>query len=179
MKRISLFLALIVAAVALLSTSCGTSDYMKSLTLSSAGSSSGGFYNLAGVDGTLQLTVIANYHSGKTINVTNNSTWTITPNSTGYIYSTADPSFPALGPLPAAGPTTVTISPTGLMTGIAEICTWVDLNGANGQPQTPAAWAYTGYYQVTATYRGFTTQPVGIGMGIAESNAPTGGCGPS
>ncbi|MFZ0806939.1 MAG: hypothetical protein WAN03_12175 [Candidatus Sulfotelmatobacter sp.] len=178
MKRISLFLALIVAAVALLSTSCGTSDYMKSLTLSSAGSSSGGFYNLAGVDGTLQLQVTANYHSGKTIDVTNNVTWTIVP--TGTIFTSADPNYLAMGPLPAPGPTTVTISPTGLMTGIAGICTWEDLpGGTNNQPQTPPAWAYTGYYQVTATYRNFTSQPVGIGMGIAESNSPTGGCGPS
>jgi len=180
-KRVSLFLALIVAAVALLSTNCGTSDYLQSLTLSSQGSNTGGFYNLAGVDGTLQLAVTANYHSKKTIEVTNAVTWSIVP--TGTIYSSADPiDYPVGGPLPAPASNTVTISPTGMMTGIAPVCTWVDLttttNGVT-TPDNPPSWAYTGYYQVTATYKGFTSQPVGIGMGIAESNAPSGGCGPS
>jgi len=176
-KRASLFLALMVAGVALLETSCGTSDYLQSLTVRSNGASSSSFYNLVGVDGTLQLQVTANYHSGKTIDVTNSSTWTLVP--TGTIYTSADPNFIAGGPLPAPGANTVTISPTGLMTGIAGICTWQDLLDSKGNPQTPPAWAYTGYYQVTATYKNFSSQPVGIGMGIAESNSPTGGCGPS
>lgn len=177
MKHVS-FMALFLAAVALLSTSCGTSDSIKSLTLTSTGSSSGGFFNLAGVDGTLQLKVLANYNSGKMIDVTNAVTWSVTP--TGTIYSSADVNYTAGGPLPAIGPTTVTISPTGMMTGIAAICTWVDLTDpTTGKPASPAIWAYTGYYQLTATYRNFTSQPVGIGMGIAESNAPTGGCGPA
>jgi hypothetical protein len=176
-KRIS-FVALLLAAIALLTTSCGTSDYLESLTLSSNGAAAGGFYNLAGVDGTLQLVVTANYHSGKMIDVTNNSTFAMVP--TGTIYSTADGTYPAGGPLPAPGPNTVTVNTTGLMTGIAQICTWVDAttttNGVT-TPDNPAEWEYTGYYQVTATYRNFTSQPVGIGMGIAVSN--TAGCGPS
>jgi hypothetical protein len=184
-KRIS-FLAMFVAAVALLSTSCGTSDSVKSITLSTNGQSAGGFYNLAGVDGTLQLQVIANYNSGKFVNVTNQSTYKMTP--TGWVFASADPAF-ASGPgstLPAAAANTVTISPTGLMTGIASICTWEDLivttgSGSNQTtgPANPPIWAYTGFYQVVATYKGMSSQPVGVGMGIAESNAPTGGCGPS
>jgi len=176
-KRTS-FLALFFGAIALFTTSCGTSDSVKSLTLSSNGSNSGGFYNLAGVDGTLQLVVIANYHSGKTVVVTTDSTFAMVP--TGTIYTTADSAFPANGPLPAPAANTVTISKTGLMTGIAAICTWVDLTDpTTGKALDPAAWAYTGYYQVTATYKGFSSQPVGVGMGIAESNAPKGGCGPA
>jgi len=179
MKRTASVLALFLAGIALLSTSCGTSDYIKSLTLSSSGGSSGGFYNLAGVDGTLQLKATANYNSGKLIDVTNASTFTITPNGT--IYSTADPvNYPAGGPLPAAAPNTVTIDGTGFMTGIAPICTWVDATTVVSgvvTPVTPPQWEYTGYYQVTATYRNFTSQPVGVGMGIAVSN--TAGCGPS
>jgi len=177
MKRTATVLALFLVAIALLSTSCGTSDFLKSLNLSSNGTLSGGFYNLAGVDGTLQLQVQAVYNSGKLINVTNASTFTMVP--TGCVFDPGPPENLCAGPVPAPAPNTVTISPTGLMTGIAQICTWVDLNGTNGQPQTPPAWAYTGYYQVTATYRNFTSQPVGIGMGVAESNSPTGGCGPS
>jgi len=173
MKRISIA-TLFLAAIALLSTSCGTSDYVKSLTLSSTGTTSGGFYNLAGVDGTLQLSVIANYNSGKTIDVTNASTWNVTPEGTQDDMVT---------PLPPYGPGTVPISQTGLMTGIVPICTWTDAevttNGTTA-PASPPIWEYTGYYQVTATYRNFTSQPVGIGVGVAASlNSPTGGCGPT
>ena len=174
MKRIS-FVTLILAAIALFSSSCGTSDYQQSLLLTTTGNSAGGFYNLAGVDGTLQLQVLAVYHSGKMVDVTNNSTFTMVP--VGTIYS---PSSMSGQPLPAPGPTSVTINPNGLMTGLAAICTWEDLeSGSPPAPDNPASWAYTGYYQTTATYRTFTSQPVGVGMGIAESNAPSGGCGPS
>jgi hypothetical protein len=168
-------LTVLLAALALISTGCGTSDYLESLTLTSNGASAGGFYNLAGVDGTIQLVVIANYHSGKNVIVTNNSTFTMVP--TGCVFS-GDLGNPCVGPLPAPGPTTVTISPTGLMTGIAPICTWLDpIDPSTSKPASPPTWEYTGYYQTTATYRNFTSQPVGVGMGIATSNVA--GCGPS
>jgi hypothetical protein len=180
MKRTFTVLALFVAAIALLSTSCGTSDYMKSLTLTTTGSSIGGDFNLSGVDATLQLKVYANYNSGKNIDVTNASTFTMVP--TGQIASVGVGSIYAPGdPLPAPAPNTVTISGTGMMTGIASICTWVDaetLVSGNLTPVTPPEWSYTGFYQVTATYRNFTSQPIGVGMGIADSNSPA-GCGPS
>jgi hypothetical protein len=173
-KRISLFLALIVAAVALISTSCGTSDYLESLTLSSTGASSGtSFYNLAGVDGTLQLIVTANYHSGKTINVTNNSTWNVTTVGTDQ----------NLNPLPAYGPNSVPINSTGLMTAVVDICTWTDQLNTTVTPNVywnPPIWELMGYYQITATYKSFTSQPVGVGVGSAtSSNSPIGGCGPT
>lgn len=178
MRRINNLLAALLAAVVITSTGCGVSDSVKSITLSSTGSSSGGFYNLAGVDGTLQLVATANYHSGKTVVVTNDVTWSVSP--VGSIYSSADPNFVAGDPLPPYGPDTAPINKTGLMTGIVGICTWVDLidnTKTPPAPYNPAQWAYTGYYQVTATYNGLASQPVGVGLGIAESNAP--GCGPS
>jgi len=175
MKRTSAVLALLVAAVSLLSISCGTSDYVKSLTLSAAGATSGGTYNLNGVDGTLQLTVTANYNSGKTLDVTNASTYTVTTQG-------VDQTGAAL---PAFGPTSVTINSTGMMTTIEDICTWQDIL-VQSSPTTPPApasppiWALLGYYQVTATYRNFTSQPIGVGVGSATStNSPDGGCGPS
>src|SRR5580698_8816860 len=116
MKRTSAVLTLFVAAIALLSISCGTSDYVKSLTLSSNGTSSGGFYNLVGVDGTLQLQVMAVYNSGKLLDVTKASTWNVTPTGVDQF------GFP----LPPYGPNTVPIDPSGLMTGIVSICTWTD-----------------------------------------------------
>jgi hypothetical protein len=173
-KRIAISF-LLLAVIAFLTTSCGTSDYIKSVSLSANGASAGGSFNLPGVDATVQFTVTANYHSGKTINVTNNSTWTVTTVGCTFV----PPNNTCASPLPPYGPTTVPISTTGLMQGIEQICTWVDLPGTNGQPQNPPAWAYTGYYQVVATYRQFTTNPVGVGVGVAESNSPTGGCGPA
>jgi hypothetical protein len=178
-------LSTLLAALALLMTSCGTSDYLESVSLTSNGASAGGFFNLAGVDGTIQLVVTANYHSGKTINVTNNSTFTMVP--TGCVFSdstgigTVTPtSVTCVSTMPAAGPTTVTISPTGLMTGIAQMCTWVDpinTTATPNVPYSPPEWEYTGYYQTTATYRNFTSQPVGVGVGVTSSNVA--GCGPS
>ena len=183
MKRIAISI-LLFAAVALLSVSCGTSDYVESLALSASGDTAGGSYNLGGVDFALQLQVLAVYHSGKTIDVTNNSTWTVSP--VGVIATVglgADPSLVPGGQLPAYGPTTVPISSTGLMQGIAPICTWVDgetTSSSGTTPDNPPVWAYTGYYQVTATYRNFTSNPIGVGVGVANANpSPTGGCGPS
>jgi hypothetical protein len=171
-KRIS-FVTLFLAAVALLSVNCGTSDYIESLTLTSNGANAGGFYNLVGADGTLQLVVTANYHSGKTIVVTNNSTWNVT---TICCDQNGDQ-------LPAYGPTTVPISPTGLMTAVESLCTWTDQYDPTSTPPgyaNPPEWEYTGYYQVTATYRNFTSQPVAIGVGSQTSTtSPIGGCGPS
>jgi len=179
MKRISAVLVLLVAAISLMSISCGTSDYIKSLTLTATGGTSGGLYNLAGVDGTIQLTVTANYNSGKTIDVTNASTWNVSP--IGCV-SSGNPNSPCGSPLPAYGPTTVTISPSGLMTTVEDVCTWVDTYNTTVTPQVlwnPPVWVLTGYYQVTATYRNFTSQPIGIGVGSATSNSPSGGCGPA
>lgn len=171
------------AALFLTSTGCGVSDSIKSITLSANGSTSGGSYNLSGVDSTLQLSVMANYHSGKLIDVTQDSTFAVTvaPNSQ-YLYSADPGDFPAPADLPPFGPNIATISKSGLMTGIAQICTWTDLLNTTVTPNVlwnPPEWAYTGYYQVTATYRQFTSQPIGVGVGIATSNSPTGGCGPS
>ena len=140
-KRIAISI-LLLAAIALLSASCGTSDYIKSVSISANGASTGGSFNLPGVDSTVQFTVTVNYHSGKTINVTNDSTWTVTPSINGFVFSSNDPSYPANGPLPAYGPATVPISKSGLMQGIAQICTWVDLpDPTTGKPANPPSWA--------------------------------------
>ena len=171
--KCSKLLATILAAVLISSTGCGVSDSIKSLLLTSSSNSTGGFYNLVGVDGTLQLKVFAVYHSGKQIDVTNDSTWTVTPMG-------VDQDLLAL---PAYGPDTVPINKTGVMTAIVPICTWTDGMDNTKTPPAPAnppVWEYTGWYQTSATYREFTSQPVAIGVGAAASkNSPIGGCGPS
>jgi hypothetical protein len=165
-------LAIFLVAALLMSAGCGTSDSIKSLLLTSTGANNSGFYNLPGVDSTLQLQVFAVYNSGKKIDVTNASTFTVVPTGVD------QDGFP----LPPYGPTTVPINKTGLMTGIVAICTWIDAIDNSKTPPAPAnppIWEYTGYYQTTATYREFTSQPVGIGVGVvASKNSPVGGCGP-
>jgi len=166
-------LATLLAGVFLMSTGCGTSDSIKSLLLTSNGANNSGFYNLPGVDATLQLKVFAVYNSGKMIDVTDASTWTVVPTGTDQDGL----------PLPPYGPNSVPINKTGVMTGIAQICTWTDAivtTGTKSGPASPPIWQYTGYYQTTATYREFTSQPVGIGVGVvASNNSPSGGCGPA
>ncbi|MGA7403120.1 MAG: hypothetical protein WCC99_13840 [Candidatus Sulfotelmatobacter sp.] len=180
MKRTNILAALLVA-LSLISTGCGTSDYVQSVQLTSTGANTGGFFNLSGQDGTLQLLVNEVYHSGKTIPVTNSVTYTVTP--TG-CQSSGDPSNPcgtSPVPLPAYGPTTVPIDSTGLMTAVASLCTWIDIpSGTPPVLPTPPQynWLYTGYYQVTATYNGMVSQPVAIGVGSLAGNAPDGSCGP-
>lgn len=166
MKRTNILATLLVGFL-LISGGCGTSDSLKSITIGSAGTT-GSVFNLKGADGTLQLTVTANYLSGKAVDVTNFSTYTVT--TVGVDENTQQP-------LPPYGPTTVPISTTGLMTAVASQCTWVDL--PLSAPSKPPQWAYTGYYQVVANYRGLVSQPIAIGVGSATDNqSPVGGCGP-
>ena len=170
MKRTNILAAFLVA-LSLIATGCGTSDYVQSVQLTAKGASSGGFFNIAGIDGTIQLNAAAVYHSGKTVPVTNSVTYAVTTNGTDQFGN----------PLPAYGPTTVPINSTGLMTAVVSLCTWQDL--ASGTPPvqpTPPQynWVYTGYYQVVATYQGMTSQPVAIGVGSQSGDAPDGTCGP-
>ncbi len=179
MKRTSVLLT-VLTAVALFSSSCGTSDYVQSVTLSSKGSTAASFVNLPGVDGTIQFSVTANYHGGKTVDVTNSVTWNVAP--VGCAYSVAQGANQAQlcpnGVLDPYGPNTVPISKTGLMTAISQVCTWVDaIDATTNKPANPAAWLYTGYYQVTATYKNWTSQPIGVGVGVTTSNIA--GCGPA
>jgi len=173
-KRTQVLATLLAATLSIIMSGCGTSDGIKSLLLTSTGTSSGNFFNLAGADGTLQLKVYAVYNSGKMIDETNASTWTVT---------TVGGSDNPGGALPAYGPDTVPINSTGLMTAIIPLCTWTDATDNTKSPPAPAnppVWLYTGYYQVTATYRGFTSQPVAIGVGsLTSTNSPVGGCGPA
>jgi len=157
-------LVTVLAALALLSSSCGTSDKVASVSITAV-NGTGGFDNLVGIGGTLQLQVMANYTSGKQIDETNWSTYTVTPFGT-------DDSVPGI-PLPSP-PQTVTINATGMMTAVQPAyCTWINLN-------TPAqpAWYLTGYYSVTAKYHNFTSQPIFIGVASAAPSSGT-SCGPS
>jgi hypothetical protein len=162
-KRINILAALLIA-LSLISTGCGTSDKLASVTVSSKAASSGGFFNLAGEGGTLQLAATANYTSGKTVDITNFVTYTVTPQGDGNNGALLAP------------PNTVTINATGLMTAVTPFdCSWTD----DPAGATPPSWLLTGSYQVVANYRGMVSQPVFVGVGSASGNGPGGACGPA
>jgi hypothetical protein len=162
-KRISI-LAMFLAAVTLITTSCGTSDKVASVSLSVSGTT--GVVNLAGLGGTLQLQVLTHYTSGKQVDETNWSTYAVTAQG-------VDDNGLAL-PAPPQG---VTINATGMVTATEPgICTWTDLSSS-----TTPAWAISGWYQVIATYKGMQSQPVYIPVASAASSQSItdGQCGPS
>jgi hypothetical protein len=156
-------LAALVGTLALVLSGCGTSDKVSSLTISASGGT--GFFDVKGEGGTLQLAVTANYTSGKIVDVTNWAVYTAVPLGTDESGT----------PLPSP-PQTFTISTTGLATAVPPfVCSFHDI--AVGATTTPS-WVLLGSYQVTATYKGFTSQPAFIGIASAAGDAPNGSCGP-
>ena len=168
MKRTTIFAALI-SAVALFSLlGCGDPAIgkLQTITLTSSASSSGGFYNLVGEGGTLQLMATGNYSSTNTKNLTGNVTYVVTPTGTD------DTGAPLQAP-----PLTMTVNSTGLVTAVTPfVCSWV-----NGQTDStkPPAWFLSGSYQIVATFQGVTSQPLFVGVASAAGNSSDGSCGPS
>lgn len=162
------------AVLTLLTTSCGVGDKIGSVSVKAVGIS-GGTINLAGLGGTIQLEVTANYTSGKQIDETNFATYTVANEGFFWTYdSTGNPQSQVPMPTP---PSTLTINNTGMITAVdPAVCSWVNL----GTLQTPA-WAYTGDYMIVAHYRGFSSNPIFIPLASAASGASNtnGACGPT
>ena len=164
MKRIN-FIVTLLGVLALLTTSCGTGDKIGSVSMTVAGTT--GTINLKGLGATLQLAVTANYTSGKAIDETNFATYKIEAQG---IDNNTGASLPA-------SPLTLTLDNTGLITAVdPAVCTWDSTTGIVATP----GWAFTGDYKITATYRGFTSNPVFIPVASAASNQTglQGQCGP-
>jgi hypothetical protein len=159
---------------------CGTTNHLQSVSLTVAQQngkaiSGGGFVSLKGLGGTLQLQVLANYSGSGAKDVTNHVTYTMI----------ADPlnNVDAFGfPLPAP-PQTAQINATGLVTAVdPATCSWVDLSA---DPKAPA-WFYSGDYKITASYNGFTSNPVFVPVASSAGsttyngivNNASGACGP-
>jgi hypothetical protein len=174
-NRKTIFAALACALLAFSMLGCGTSNKLQSITLTAnASATTGGFYNLIGEGGTLQLVATGNYSSQQTHVLTNVVTYNITPIGTEVNDGTT-----LLAP-----PNTVTLSPTGLLTAVTPfVCTWEDVS----PDPTKFAWFLTGSYTVTATYQGFTSQPIYIGVASQAGNPVNNGitnnpseqCGPT
>ena len=175
MKRTSILATLLLVTISLLSTGCGTGDKIGSVAMQVVGSGTG-TVNLSGLGGTLQLQVLANYTSGKQIDETNFVTYEVTP--AGF-QATYDVNGILIEPGPAmpSPPTGITLDKTGMLTAVSPgICSWTNEGTFASQ-----AWAFTGWYQITATYRGFTSNPVFIPLSSAAGSQPgmSGACGPS
>jgi hypothetical protein len=156
-------LAAVVFAVVLASLGCGTSDKLSTLTISSKNAT--GTFEVKGEGGTLQLKVVANYTSGKAVDVTNFSTLSATA-----IGLDLD-GFPL-----AAPPQTIQISDTAMVTAVQPFDCTFTLTSDPGV--TPPSYALTGSYQITASYKGFTSQPTFLGVASATGNGPGAACGP-
>lgn len=159
------FLALFLTAVVLLSTSCGTGDKIGSVSMNVSGLV--GTVDLKGLGGTLQLQVLANYTSGKQIDETNFATYKIVPVGVEWDGSTAMP-MPPLG---------ASINGTGMVTATDPgVCSWVS---TTNNPTTPG-WAINGWYEITAVYRGFSSNTVYIPVSSATNGQSNmqGQCGP-
>ena len=145
--------------------SCG-SDSLKTIDLSASGNATGGFFELKGEGGTIQLTAIGNYNYGPSRDISNLVTYSVTPDGND-IYG---------GALPAP-PKDITLSSSGLVTAVDPfVCTYVDLGTS-----TTAVWALSGSYKIVASFHGVTSQPVYLG--VASQAGPggppaNGACGP-
>jgi hypothetical protein len=163
-KRTIFFIAFL-SLLAICFTSCGSTDNLRTIQLTTPST------DLMGIGATAQLQAQGTYAYGPNRDLTNQVTYTVIvdPNNNGTV------GFPGTLPTP---PNTITISTTGLVTAVEPaVCTFNDVGTA-----TTPAWVLTGDYEITATYRGVTSQPVYIGIASAAgpSGPPANGqCGPS
>jgi hypothetical protein len=176
-KRSRILAVLMLATLPFLTTSCGTGDKIGSVSISavsSTGTNTTGTINLVGLGATIQLQVLANYTSGKQVDETNFATYTVTQQ--GFYWSYDVNGNPVTqNPMPAS-PLTLTINKTGMVTSVdPALCSWYNY-GTSSAP----GWFYTGWYEITATYRGFTSQPIDIPLASAGNGqaGQSGQCGP-
>jgi hypothetical protein len=177
--------ALASAVLAVSMLGCGTNNHLQSINLgilSQDGqvvTNQGGVYNLVGDGSTLQLQATGNYSNGKSVvlggsglvyNVIVDPNYTLDANGNPILPPCQAPACPS----PSAPPYTqgsVEYSPTGLITAVEPaVCTWV---------QQGTGWFFQGAYQVTATYKGVTSQPAYIPVASKAGPGLNGACGPT
>ena len=155
----TIFCIVSLSLLAVFLTSCGSTDNVRTIQLTTPST------DLQGIGATTQLQVESTYAYGPNRDLTNQVTYNII----------VDPNSQIALPAP---PNTITVSKTGLVTAVEPaVCTFNDV----GTTTTPV-WVLTGDYEITATYRGVTSQPVYIGVASAAGPAgppANGECGPS
>ena len=140
---------------------CGTSNHLRTITLTAANST--GTFGIKGINNVLQLKAVGNYSSTQTRALTNEVTYVITPVGTTV---TGAPL-----PIPPQG---MGINATGLAVATdPAICTYTNVGTA-----TSASYALTGWYEVVASFQGISSQPVAIGIASATGDGPNSACGP-
>jgi len=177
-------LAAATITLALICSGCGASDSVKSITLTGTSTASTSApFEVFGEGGTAQMQVIANYNSGKTVDVTAQSTFTAT--ATGYFLDGSGNDFPMPDPYTAYNgmsgtpPTTIEISATGLVTAVQPfLCSYVITSGT----ATTVSYAVSGSYQIIATYKGMQSNaqflPVASATVYNPNNVTGASCGP-
>ncbi len=183
MKRTKLFAGLACAILAAAQLGCGafkgTTNNLQSLTLNVAlingvaPSSQANTITLEGLGGTIQLQTLGNYSDGKNIDISNKVVYNVAVANAPLDHS----SYGVLLP-PCTPPSCPTGSPGAYTNGTVEY----DSTGLITAVQ-PAACTYNedsntleGAYIVTASYQGFTSQPVYIP--VASATEPDGSaCG--
>jgi hypothetical protein len=164
---------------------CATNNHLQSITMSILSqdgqviTNQGGVYNLIGDGSTLQLQAMGTYSNAKTVPLQGDGlvyTVIVDPNYTKD--TNGNPLLPPCQapscPSPSSPPYTqgsVEYSSTGLITAVEPaVCTWV---------QQGTGWFFQGAYQVTATYKGVTSQPAYIPVASKAGPGPNGECGPT
>ena len=175
MNRKTLLPALACALLVFSMLGCGTTDHLQSIQLSTSNSAETppGTLDLYGEGGTAQLYTWGNYSSGVPRLFANEPVQyqiSVTPGSLDQFND----------PLPAP-PNTVQLSEDGLLTAVTPfICSW---QNSAVPPATTPAWGLSGSYTVTATFQGFTSPAVFVGVASQagldlNGTNPTGECGP-
>ena len=161
----TIFCIAFLSLLAICLTSCGSTDNLRTIQLTAPST------ELQGIGGTIQLQAQGTYAYGPNRDLTDQVTYTIIVDPVNGV----DINGVAL-PTP---PSTAKVSVTGLVTAVdPPACTYADV----GTMTTPA-WVLTGTYEITASYRGVTSEPVYIGVASAAGPpAPAiaaGACGPT
>jgi hypothetical protein len=184
-NRKTLFAALVCALLVFSMLGCGATNHLQSIQLTAslingvAPTGQTGIYNLAGDGDTIQLQATGTYTNSKTEDLTTAVTYTVIvdPNYTQTYTGAAllPPCQAPSCPMPTSGPPytqgTVEYSQSGLITAVEPaVCTWVEQG---------TGWFFQGAYQVTASFKGITSQPVYIPVASESGPGENGQCGPT
>ena len=161
MKR-TIFLIAFVSLLGMICLGCGSAS-LRTIELTAPSTI------VYGIGGTLQLKATGFYSYGPARDLTDKVTYTL-------VVSPAPNDLDASGNLLTTA--SIQLDRNGFITAVNPgVCTFQDVGTA-----TTAVWALSGTYEVTAAYRGITSQPFYVAMASAVGAAgppANGQCGPA